>query len=44
MRGEVSAGKDCSIDINAILEGKVTLGNNVSIGPNVLLKDVKLIQ
>ena len=42
VRGEVSAGKDCSIDINAILEGKVTLGNNVSIGPNVLLKDVEI--
>ena len=42
VRGEVSAGKDCSIDINAILEGKVILGNNVSIGPNVLLKDVEI--
>ena len=42
VRGEVSAGKDCSIDINANLEGKVILGNNVSIGPNVLLKDVEI--
>jgi bifunctional UDP-N-acetylglucosamine pyrophosphorylase/glucosamine-1-phosphate N-acetyltransferase len=36
----VSAGKDCSIDVNVILEGEITLGTNVSIGPNCYLKDV----
>ena len=40
VRGSVSAGKDCSIDVNVILEGKITLGINVSIGPNCYLKDV----
>ncbi len=40
VRGDVSAGKDCSIDVNVILEGEITLGNNVSIGPNCYLKDV----
>ena len=40
VRGSVSAGKDCSIDVNVILEGEITLGTNVSIGPNCFLKDV----
>ena len=40
VRGDVSAGKDCSIDVNVILEGEITLGTNVSIGPNCFLKDV----
>jgi bifunctional UDP-N-acetylglucosamine pyrophosphorylase/glucosamine-1-phosphate N-acetyltransferase len=40
VRGGVSAGKDCSIDVNVILEGEITLGANVSIGPNCYLKDV----
>ena len=40
VRGDVSAGKDCSIDVNVILEGEIKLGNNVSIGPNCYLKDV----
>ena len=42
VRGEVKAGKDCLIDVNVILEGDVTLGNNVSIGPNTILKDVEI--
>lgn len=40
VRGNVTAGKDCSIDVNVILEGEITLGTNVSIGPNCFLKDV----
>ena len=40
VRGDVSAGNDCSIDVNVILEGEITLGTNVSIGPNCYLKDV----
>ena len=40
VRGDVSAGKDCSIDVNVILEGEIKLGTNVSIGPNCFLKDV----
>ena len=39
IRGDVTAGKDCSIDVNVILEGTVTLGDNVSIGPNTIIKD-----
>ena len=40
VRGDVSAGKDCSIDVNVILEGEIKLGTNVSIGPNCYIKDV----
>ena len=40
VRGDLSAGKDCSIDVNVILEGEIKLGTNVSIGPNCYLKDV----
>ena len=40
VRGDVSAEKDCSIDVNVILEGEIKLGTNVSIGPNCYLKDV----
>lgn len=34
IRGEVIVGADCFIDVNAVFEGKVTLGENCSIGPN----------
>ena len=39
IRGEVASGKDCSIDVNVILEGNVELGENVSIGPNCVIKN-----
>jgi bifunctional UDP-N-acetylglucosamine pyrophosphorylase/glucosamine-1-phosphate N-acetyltransferase len=42
IRGEVAAGKDCLIDVNVILEGNVTLGDNVHIGPNTILKNVTI--
>tara|TARA_B100001029_G_C15058897_1_gene456686 strand:- start:1833 stop:3188 length:1356 start_codon:yes stop_codon:yes gene_type:complete len=42
VRGTVSAGKDCSIDINVILDGNINLGDNVTIGPNTILKDVEI--
>ena len=35
----MTAGKDCLIDVNAILVGKVELGNNVMIGPNTYIED-----
>ena len=40
LRGDVTAGKDCNIDVNVILEGKITLGDNVTIKSNVILSDV----
>ncbi|MCI7353518.1 MAG: bifunctional UDP-N-acetylglucosamine diphosphorylase/glucosamine-1-phosphate N-acetyltransferase GlmU [[Actinobacillus] rossii] len=42
LRGELVHGKDCEIDINVIIEGKVTLGNNVRIGVGAVLKNVTL--
>jgi len=42
VRGTISAGKDCHIDVNVILDGDIVLGNNVSIGPNTILKDVEI--
>ena len=42
VRGKVIAGKDCTIDVNVILEGDVTLGDNVSIKSNVVLQNVSI--
>jgi len=39
LRGELELGKDNIIDINVILEGRLKLGNNVTIGPNCIIKD-----
>ena len=39
VRGEVSVGRDVTIDINVILEGKVVIEDFVSIGPNCVIKD-----
>lgn len=35
IRGKVSTGQDVFIDVNAVFEGDVLLGNDVQIGPNV---------
>ena len=42
LRGELNVGQDVVIDVNVIIEGKVSLGNYVSIGPNVILKNVTI--
>ena len=42
VRGKVIAGKDCTIDVNVILEGDVTLGDNVIIKSNVVLQNVSI--
>ncbi len=39
IRGSLSHGSDCSIDINVIIEGNVVLGDNVLIGSNCIIKD-----
>lgn len=39
LRGELSAGQDNFIDVNCLFEGRVTIGSNVSIGPNCQIID-----
>ena len=39
IRGELTCGQDVEIDFNTLFEGNVTLGSNVKIGPNVIIKD-----
>lgn len=40
LRGELMIGRDVVIDINVVVEGRVELGDGVTIGPNVVLKNV----
>ena len=42
VRGELRCGRDVVIDVNVIFEGKVTLGDGVSIGPNNLIRDTEI--
>ena len=41
-RGSVTTGRDVYIDVNVVLEGKVSLGNRVRIGPNVVIRDSEI--
>jgi len=40
VRGELACGRDVSIDVNCIFEGKVSLGDGVKVGANCILRDV----
>ncbi|MBU2897575.1 bifunctional UDP-N-acetylglucosamine diphosphorylase/glucosamine-1-phosphate N-acetyltransferase GlmU [Vibrio hepatarius] len=42
LRGELQCGVDCEIDTNVIIEGKVTLGDKVTIGTGCVLKDCEI--
>ena len=42
LRGELQCGMDCEIDANVIIEGKVSLGDNVVIGAGCVLKDCEI--
>ncbi|APV52308.1 UDP-N-acetylglucosamine diphosphorylase/glucosamine-1-phosphate N-acetyltransferase [Betaproteobacteria bacterium GR16-43] len=42
VRGELTCGRDVSIDVNCIFEGRVSLGDGVRIGANCILRDVTL--
>ena len=39
VRGTCTFGNDCLVDVNAIFEGEVKVGNGVRIGPNCLIRD-----
>ncbi|MGD9264821.1 MAG: bifunctional UDP-N-acetylglucosamine diphosphorylase/glucosamine-1-phosphate N-acetyltransferase GlmU [Lysobacterales bacterium] len=42
LRGDIEAGRDVYIDVNVILEGSITLGDGVHLGPGCVLKDCEL--
>lgn len=42
LRGSLSFGRDCVIDVNCVLEGKVKLGHRVKIGPGAVIKDCEI--
>src|SRR5258706_9861348 len=42
VRGELSCGRDVSIDVNCIFEGDVRLGDRVRVGPNCVLRNVSI--
>lgn len=42
VRGTLVTGRDVFIDVNAVFEGKVTLGDRVHVGPNCVLRDCEI--
>jgi bifunctional UDP-N-acetylglucosamine pyrophosphorylase/glucosamine-1-phosphate N-acetyltransferase len=42
VRGELTCGRDVTIDVNCIFEGRVTLGDGVKIGANCILRDASV--
>ena len=42
VRGDVTIGHDSFVDVNVIFEGKVSIGSNVEIGANCILKDCEI--
>ena len=42
VRGTLHCGQDVVVDVNAVFEGKVTLGDGVSIGPNCVIKNASI--
>ncbi|MRH78423.1 UDP-N-acetylglucosamine diphosphorylase/glucosamine-1-phosphate N-acetyltransferase [Spiribacter sp. C176] len=42
LRGHLSVGKDCFVDVDVIIEGNVTLGDGVRIGPFCRIQDTHI--
>ncbi len=42
LRGTLKHGRDCSLDVGVVVEGDVELGNGVTIGPYVILRNARL--
>ena len=42
VRGTLECGRDVSIDVNCVFEGRVTLADNVSIGPNCVIRNASI--
>ena len=39
LRGDLETGKDIVIDVNVVIEGSVSIGNGVNIGPNCYINN-----
>jgi len=44
VRGTLECGRDVSIDVNCVFEGKVRLANGVRIGPHCVLRNVTIAE
>jgi bifunctional UDP-N-acetylglucosamine pyrophosphorylase/glucosamine-1-phosphate N-acetyltransferase len=42
LRGELQCGRDVEIDVNVVIEGSVSIGDNVVIGAGCVLKDCEI--
>lgn len=42
VRGELVCGRDVAIDVNCVFEGRVVLGDNVTVAANCILRDVSI--
>ncbi len=42
IRGEVEIGRDVYLDVNVVLEGKVTIAEGTRIGPNCVIKSAEI--
>ena len=42
LRGTLTHGQDCEIDVNCVFEGTVALGDNVRIGANCVVRNVTI--
>ena len=42
LRGELICGRDVTIDVNCIFEGRVEIGDGAVIGPNCLIRDSRI--
>jgi len=42
VRGSLTTGRDVFIDVNCVFEGEVTLGDNVKIGPNCVIRNATI--
>ncbi|WP_042269116.1 bifunctional UDP-N-acetylglucosamine diphosphorylase/glucosamine-1-phosphate N-acetyltransferase GlmU [Paraburkholderia heleia] len=42
VRGSLTCGRDVFIDVNCVFEGEVTLADNVSVGPNCVIRSASI--
>lgn len=42
IRGSLQCGRDVTIDVNNVFEGKVELGDSVQIGPNCVIRNARI--